>query len=77
MQLGSKANDKSLQCASVKADEEEFVKVLKKRAEDGGGNVKVVDVSKKESEVCLHLLSLFTFFVYFFPRSYPQPHPSL
>jgi protein-tyrosine phosphatase len=39
--------------ASVKADEEEFVKVLKKRAEDGGGNVKVVDVSKKESEVKL------------------------
>jgi protein-tyrosine phosphatase len=39
--------------ASVKADEEEFVKVLKKRAEDGGGNVKVVDVGKKESEVKL------------------------
>merc|ERR1711953_1062928 len=37
--------------ASVKADEEEFVKVLKKRAEDAGGMVKVTDVSKKESEV--------------------------
>lgn len=37
--------------ASVKADEEEFVKVLKKRAEDNGGNVKVVDVGKKESDV--------------------------
>lgn len=39
--------------ASVKADEEEFVKVLKKRAEDNGGIVKVVDVGKKESEVKL------------------------
>lgn len=39
--------------ASVKADEEEFVKVLKKRAEDNGGNVKVVDVGKKETEVKL------------------------
>merc|ERR1712079_424610 len=37
--------------ASVKADEEEFVKVLKKRAEDAGGMVKVTEVSKKESEV--------------------------
>merc|ERR1712193_228149 len=37
--------------ASVKADEEEFVKVLKKRAEDAGGMVKVTDVGKKESEV--------------------------
>lgn len=39
--------------ASVKGDEEEFVKVLKKRAEDNGGNVKVVDVGKKETEVKL------------------------
>jgi len=41
----------TLDGASVKADEEEFVKVLKKRAEDAGGMVKVTDVSKKESEV--------------------------
>jgi len=39
--------------ASVKGDEEEFVKVLKKRAEDNGGNVKVVDVGKKETDVKL------------------------
>jgi len=37
--------------ASVKADEEEFVKVLKKRAEDNGGKVKVISVAKVESEV--------------------------
>jgi len=37
--------------ASVKADEEEFVKVLKKRAEDSDGKVKVTDVGKKESEI--------------------------
>jgi len=37
--------------ASCKADEVEFVKVLKARAEDNGGKIKVVDVSKKESEV--------------------------
>ena len=29
----------------------EFVKVLKARAEDNGGKIKVVDVSKKESEI--------------------------
>merc|ERR1712122_102684 len=37
--------------ASCKADELEFVKVLKARAEDNGGKIKVVDVSKKESEI--------------------------
>jgi hypothetical protein len=37
--------------ASVKADEAEFVTVLKKRAEDGGGKIKVIDVNKKESEI--------------------------
>jgi len=37
--------------ASCKADEVEFVKVLKARAEGNGGKIKVVDVSKKESEV--------------------------
>jgi protein-tyrosine phosphatase len=36
---------------SCKADELEFVKVLKARAEDNGGKIKVVDVSKKESEI--------------------------
>lgn len=35
----------------MKADEEEFVKVLQKRAEDNGGKIKIVDVNKKESEV--------------------------
>jgi len=43
----------TLDGASVKGDEEEFVKVLKKRAEDNGGNVKVVDVGKKETDVKL------------------------
>merc|ERR1712170_104899 len=37
--------------ASVKADEEEFLRVLESRAKDNGGKIKVVDVSKKESEV--------------------------
>jgi len=37
--------------ASVKADEEEFVKVLESRAKNGEGKIKVVDVGKKESEV--------------------------
>merc|ERR1712241_577959 len=36
--------------ASVKADEEEFLRVLESRAKDGG-KIKVVDVNKKESEV--------------------------
>merc|ERR1712198_36890 len=36
--------------ASVKADEEEFIKVIEGRAKDGG-KIKVVDVNKKESEV--------------------------
>jgi len=37
--------------ASIKADEEEFVKVLKARAEGNGGKLKVVDIGKKESEL--------------------------
>merc|ERR1711881_745869 len=37
--------------ASIKADEEAFVKVLKNRAEGNGGKLKVSDVFKKESEV--------------------------
>merc|ERR1711970_11411 len=37
--------------ATVKAEEVEFAGVLKKRAEDGGGKIKVVDVAKKESEI--------------------------
>merc|ERR1712111_212326 len=37
--------------ASVKADEEEFVKVLKARAEDNEGKVKVTSVAKVESEI--------------------------
>merc|ERR1712165_405012 len=36
--------------ASVKADEEEFLRVLESRAKEGG-KIKVVDVNKKESEV--------------------------
>ena len=45
--------DIQLSClgASVKADEEEFVKVLKKRAEDNEGKVKVTSVAKVESEI--------------------------
>lgn len=37
--------------ASVKAEELEFAAELKKRAEAGGGKIKVVDVAKKESEI--------------------------
>jgi len=37
--------------ASIKADEEAFVKVLKNRAEGNGGKLKVSDVFKKESEI--------------------------
>ena len=36
--------------ASVKEDEEEFLRVLESRAKEGG-KIKVVDVNKKESEV--------------------------
>merc|ERR1711934_261257 len=36
---------------SVKAEEAEFAAVLKKRAEDGGGKIKVIDMGKKESEI--------------------------
>ena len=37
--------------ASVKSDEEEFIKVIEGRAKGGDGKLKVVDVAKKESEV--------------------------
>jgi len=37
--------------ASVKADEEEFLKVLESRAKAADGKIKVVDVTKKESEI--------------------------
>merc|ERR1712214_45319 len=36
---------------SVEKDEAEFRRMLKKKAEDDGGKLKVVDVSKKESEI--------------------------
>merc|ERR1711988_1011172 len=36
---------------SVEKDEAEFHRMLKKKAEDDGGKLKVVDVSKKESEI--------------------------
>merc|ERR1711953_362085 len=36
---------------SVEKDEAEFHRMLKKKAEDNGGKIKVVDVSKKESEI--------------------------
>jgi protein-tyrosine phosphatase len=37
--------------ASVKAEEEEFARVLESRAAANGGKIKVVDIYKKESEV--------------------------
>ena len=37
--------------ASVKADEEEFAKVLESRAKNAGGKLKIVDVNKNEKEV--------------------------
>merc|ERR1711944_143067 len=37
--------------ASVKADEEEFIKVIEGRAKGADGKLKVVDVGKKESEI--------------------------
>jgi len=37
--------------ASVKAEEEEFERVIESRAKAGDGKIKVVDISKKESEV--------------------------
>ncbi len=37
--------------ASVKSDEEEFFKVLESRAKNADGKLKVVDVSKNESEL--------------------------
>ena len=36
--------------ASVKSDEEEFLRVLERRAKDGG-KLKIVDVGKNEKEV--------------------------
>jgi protein-tyrosine phosphatase len=36
---------------TVKADEEEFMKVLTKRKEEGDGKIKVVDIAKKETEI--------------------------
>ena len=35
----------------MKADEEEFIKVIKNRAEQNGNKIKVIDVAKKESEI--------------------------
>lgn len=37
--------------ASVKSDEEEFIKVLESRAKNGEGKLKIVDVAKQEKEV--------------------------
>jgi len=36
---------------SVKAEEEEFARVLESRAKAGDGKLKVVDIYKKESEI--------------------------
>jgi len=36
---------------SAKADEVEFLRVCKRRADDNGGKLKVVDINKKESEM--------------------------
>ena len=36
---------------SVEKDEAEFLRMMKKKAEDDGGKIKVVDVTKKESEI--------------------------
>ena len=41
----------SISGASVKADEEEFIKVLESRVKANEGKLKVVDVTKKESEI--------------------------
>lgn len=37
--------------ASVKADEEEFLKVLESRTKNGDGKLKIVDVNKKENDI--------------------------
>jgi hypothetical protein len=37
--------------ASVKSEEEEFIKVLESRAQAGDGKIKVVDINKKETEI--------------------------
>merc|ERR1712121_97275 len=44
-ELGNVTRDK------VKADEVEFKKVVEKRAADGGGKIKVVDINKVEKEI--------------------------
>jgi hypothetical protein len=38
-------------CASVKADEVEFMDVCKKRVEEKGGKLKVADINKAENEM--------------------------
>merc|ERR1711902_281712 len=50
MGIGEYAELGNVTRASVKSDEEEFLRVLESRAKDGG-KIKVVDVSKKESEI--------------------------
>jgi len=37
--------------ASVKEEEEEFIRVLESRAQAGEGKIKVVDINKKETEI--------------------------
>merc|ERR1712012_377365 len=49
--IGEYAELGNVTCESVEKDEAEFLRMFKKKAEDDGGKLKVVDVSKKESEI--------------------------
>merc|ERR1712227_415423 len=49
--IGEYAELGNVTCESVEKDEAEFLRMFKKKAEDDGGKLKVVDVTKKESEI--------------------------
>merc|ERR1711874_161982 len=49
--IGEYAELGAVKAESLGKDEPEFMKVCKNRAEENGGKLKVIDVSKKESEV--------------------------
>merc|ERR1712227_795619 len=49
--IGEYAELGNVTCESVEKDEAEFLRMFKKKAEDDGGKLKVVDVTKEESEI--------------------------
>merc|ERR1711860_268313 len=56
---------------SVEKDEAEFQRMLKKKAEDDGGKLKVVDVNKKESEIEVKELTTLSLVIEGLKEKYP------